>query len=131
MENYIIDDYLKSVSEDKVKGKRKREALRKRALELWDKDIGASEIAEILELTEKQLKELLGVERIEKGHKSATIKAKEKLTPRRVNRLASDRDKQIIELSKTMNMEKVAEMLNISLELVKETLFSIRSTDLH
>ena len=31
MENYIIDDYLKSVSEDKVKGKRKREALRKRA----------------------------------------------------------------------------------------------------
>ena len=120
MENYIIDDYLKSVSEDKVKGKRKREALRKRALELWDKDIGASEIAEILELTEKQLKELLGVERIEKGHKSATIKAKEKLTPRRVNRLASDRDKQIIELSKTMNMEKVAETLNISLELVKE-----------
>lgn len=120
MENYIIDDYLKSVSEDKVKGKRKREVLRRRALELWDKDIGASEIAEILELTEKQLKELLGVERIEKGHKSATIKAKEKLTPRRVNRLASDRDKQIIELSKTMNMEKVAEMLNISLELVKE-----------
>ena len=120
MENYIIDDYLKSVSEDKVKGKRKRDVLRRRALELWDKDIGASEIAEILELTEKQLKELLGVERIEKGHKSATIKAKEKLTPRRVNRLASDRDKQIIELSKTINMEKVAEMLNISLELVKE-----------
>lgn len=122
MENYIIDDYLKSEDKGKVKkrGKGKGEILKIKALELWDKDIGASEIAEILELNEKQLKDLLGMQRIRKGYKSATTKAKEKLTPRKVNNLANDRDKQIMELSKTINMEKVAEMLNISLELVKE-----------
>lgn len=120
MENYFIGDYIKSVSGEKEKGKRKREILRKKALELWDKDISASEIALILELSEEQLKEVLGIQRIERGHKSRVMPSERKLTPRRVNSLANSRDKQIIELSKTMNMARVAQTLNISLELIKE-----------
>lgn len=120
MENYLISDYLKSISEDKAKGKRKREVLRQKALELWDKDISASEIALILELNEEQVKDLLGIQRIERGHKSRVMPSERKLTPRRVNSLANSRDKQIIELSKTMNMASVAQTLNVSLELIKE-----------
>lgn len=120
MENYFIDDYIKSVSKDKVKGKRRREILREKALELWDKDISASEIALILELNEEQLKDLLGIQRIERGHKSRVMPSERKLTPRRVNSIANSRDKQIIELSKTMNMAKVAEILGISMDLAKE-----------
>ena len=120
MENYFIDDYIKSVSKDKVKGKRRREILREKALKLWDRDISASEIALILELSEEQLKELLGVQRIERGHKSRVMPSERKLTPRRVNSIANSRDKQIIELSKTMNMAKVAEILGISMDLAKE-----------
>ena len=126
MENYLISDYLKSISEDKVKGKRKREVLRQKALELWDKDISASEIALILELNEEQVKDLLGIQRIERGHKSRVMPSERKLTPRRVNSLANSRDKQIIELSKTMNMASVAQTLNVSLELIKERYLALR-----
>lgn len=126
MENYLISDYLKSISEDKAKGKRKREVLRQKALELWDKDISASEIALILELNEEQVKDLLGIQRIERGHKSRVMPSERKLTPRRVNSLANSRDKQIIELSKTMNMASVAQTLNVSLELIKERYLALR-----
>lgn len=120
MENYIVDDYIKSTSSEKVKRKRKVNILREKALALWDKDISAKEIAEVLELNDIQLQEVLGKQRIKKGYKSANSTNREKLTSSRVNRIANSRDKRIIELSKTMNMENIAKILNMSIELLKE-----------